>query len=422
MQDLTQLLRHPQFRRLWIGQSASAIGDGIVVVALALFVVEQTGSARDLSIVLTAHVAPLVAFLLIGGVWADRLPRHRIMIATDVARLALHALLAVLILAGEAEIWRVVVIEALYGVAEAFFRPAYTGLIPQTVPEELIQPANALCQVTNNVAGFLGPALATVLVVSIGPGPAFAVDAATFLVSAAFLVRLRPRSRGEQAPRESLLRELAAGFAEVRSRAWVWVTIVVFSFELLVAYAPYTVLGPLIARDRYGDAAFFGVLVTAMGLGTVAGSVLAVRWRPERPLRTGFIAIGAWPVMLVSFALGAPFATVLVAAGAAGTGIGLYLVWWETALAERIPPAALSRVTSYDWMGSLALVPIGYLLAGAIGQAVEPTTVLAVGGVLSATLLTLGLLPRQTRALRRIERGVEPAPGAAAERPFSGVT
>ena len=193
--DQLRVLRHRDFRYLWFAQSASVIGDCIVIVALALFVIELTGDATDLGLVFAAASLPLVAFLLIGGVWADRLPRHRVMVATDLVRFSLHALLAALIFAGVVRIWELIAIEALFGTAEAFFRPAANGLLPQTVPEQEIQQANGLSSLSNNIGEFAGPALATALVLGLGAGWAFALDAATFLLSAALLMRVRPRRR-----------------------------------------------------------------------------------------------------------------------------------------------------------------------------------------------------------------------------------
>ena len=154
---MREVFRHREFRLLLAGQSASTLGDRIALVALALYVTE-IGSPSDVGIVLAAHALPLVGFLLIGGVWADRLPRHRVMLATDLIRFALHALLAVLIFTGNAEIWAIAVIEALFGTAEAFFRPAYTGLVPQTVPESEIQPAKAALGGVETITEFAGPA------------------------------------------------------------------------------------------------------------------------------------------------------------------------------------------------------------------------------------------------------------------------
>ena len=165
---MVEVLRERQFRLLWLGQTASTIGDRLVFVALALYVT-AIGTPTDVGLVLAAHAFPLVAFVLLGGVWADRLPRHKVMVATDLIRFSAHALLAALIFTGAVEIWHIVVIEAVFGAAEAFFRPAYTGLMPQTVPEDLLQGANAATSLVNTVAEFAGPAFATALVLASAP-------------------------------------------------------------------------------------------------------------------------------------------------------------------------------------------------------------------------------------------------------------
>jgi MFS family permease len=398
-----------EFRWLFLSQTVSTTGDRIVLVALALLVTERTGSTADLGLVLGAYTAAQVLFLLFGGVWADRLPRHRIMLSTDLVRGTLHALLAVLIVTNVVGVWQLVAIEALFGAAEAFFRPAFSGLVPQTVPERLIQEANALTNLTQTVAEFAGPAIATALVLLSGTGLAFAIDAATFFVSAALLSLMRPRERGEPAERSSIRRELAEGFREVRRRTWVWVTIVVFSVQLLGAYAPYVVLGPTVAGERYGDPAWFGWLAAAVGFGTAVGSLTALRWRPRRPLVAGIALVLPFCLMLVAFAAGLPLAALLPVGAATGVGVALFGVWWQTALAERIPPRALSRVTSYDWMGSLALLPLGYLVVGVLADQLGATEVMAAGGLLATAVLLLGLLPRETRALGRDAPPVAPA-------------
>lgn len=401
--QLPLLWGHRDFRWLFVSQAISTTGDRLVTVALVLLVSERTGSATDLGLVIGAQSAALVTFLLIGGVWADRLPRHRIMVASDLVRFALHALVAVLALAGHVEIWQLVAIEVAFGAAEAFFRPAYSGLVPQTVPEELIQEANALGSLTLTIAEFAGPALATGIVMALGTGAAFAVDAATFLASAALLALVRPRPRGMPPSRTSLRRELVAGYREVRSRPWVWVTIVVASFKLLVGFAPYLVLGPTIAAHGYHDRTLWGWIVAAVGLGTFAGAWAALRWRPQRPLRTAMLMTLPFCALLVVFALGLPLALVLAVAVTGGAGNTLFGVWWETALAQRIPPEALSRVSSYDWMGSLALLPVGFVLVGVLADTAGAAHVMIVGGVIAAALVVPGLAPRETRARWRDE-------------------
>jgi MFS family permease len=375
------------------------IGDRVVVVAIALFITQKTGSVTDLSLVLAAQALPLVVLLLLGGVWADRLPRHRIMIATDLVRAGLHAALAVLILSGSVRIWHLVVIEAAFGAAQAFFQPAYSGLVPQTVPEPLIQDAKALTESTANLAFLIGPALATGLVLGVGAGEAFAFDAATFIVSAMLLARVHPRARGEVRLRATVLQELHAGWKEVRSRAWVWVTIVAFAGAVLCLYAQWYALAPLISRNLYGGAGVFGLLEGLAGAGAVCGALVGLRWRPARPLFAGLLLALAWPVMAGSFALHAPLAVVVVFALATGFSFSLFVIWWETALARNIPPHALSRVSAYDWMGSFAFLPLGYLAAGPLANAFGARNVLGVGSVIGLALLLVALLPRSTRRL-----------------------
>ncbi|HEY2570473.1 MAG TPA: MFS transporter [Solirubrobacteraceae bacterium] len=424
-----RVLRHGDFRYLWLAQSASVIGDRIVTVALALFVIELTGSATDLGFVLAAASLPLVAFLLLGGVWADRLPRQRVMVVTDLARFALHALLATLIFTGAVAIWQLIVIEALFGSAEAFFRPAANGLLPQTVPEEEIQQANGLSTLSNNIGEFAGPALATALVLGLGAGWAFALDAATFLISAALLWRVRPRRReatalqlgatpapATPAPETATASATAAphsgepagvwseirdGYREVRSRSWVWATLAAFCAALFTGLAPWFVLGPVVAREQYGEIGVYGLVSAVLGIGTIIGALIGIGWRPRFPMRAAMLAILLWPAVAVLYAAGVTLYLVTPAMLLGGAGIALFDVWWMTALAERIPPEKLSRVSSYDWMVSLALLPLGYVLAGPLASALGAVEVLLGGSVLAAIALALGLLPRQTRMLER---------------------
>jgi MFS family permease len=398
-----RVLRHQNFRYLFLGQAASVIGDRVVVVALALFITQKTGSPSDLGLVLGAQTIPLVGLLLFGGVWADRRgggDRRRIIIGTDLTRAVLHGTLAVLIFSGAVRVWQIAVIEALFGAAQAFFQPAYTGLIPQTVPESLIQDAKALTESMSNVAFLLGPALATVLVLGIGAGEAFVFDAATFILSAVLVARVHPRRRGEAASSdEPVLHALASGWREVRSRTWVWVTIVVFAGAVVCVYAQWYSLAPSIARDVYGGAGVFGLLESVAGAGAVLGALVGLRWRPTRPLRAGMLLVLAWPVQDGLFALAAPLPLVVACALATGFGFSLLMIWWETALARHIPPHALGRVSAWDWMGSLALLPVGYLVAGPLADAIGARTVLGLGCVIGLALLAIGLMPRSVREL-----------------------
>jgi MFS family permease len=407
------VLRSRDFRLLWLGQSASVIGDGLVIVAIGLFVTKLTGDPRDVGVVLAAYVIPLVLFLLVGGVIADRLPRQAVMITTDLIRALLHGTLALLILSGAIQIWHMVVIGLLFGTSQAFFQPAYTGLVPQTVPENEIQQAQALNGVSRELAAFVSPALATALVLTVGGAEAFALDAATFLVSAATLSRVRARPRGETAVRSTMLLELREGWTAVRERSWVWATIAAFAAALLVALAPFFVLGPSVSRQVYGTEAVFGITNAFWGVGTVVGAIIGSRWRPSRPMLSGLLVSVVWPGQIALFAAGPSTALLYPVTATAGLGLGLFGVWWETALAQRIPPHLLSRVSAWDWMGSLGLLPLGYLLAGPVAAALGGTEVLIGGGLLGMVAMVLALLPRSVRTLTRIEEPLVPVQAAS---------
>ncbi len=402
MDEMRAVLRHREFRLLWLASSASTLGDGIVFIALALYVTE-IGTPTDVGLVLAAHALPLVLFVLIGGVWADRLERHRVMVTTDVIRALLHGLLAVLIFLGDVPIWAIVVIEAGFGTAEAFFSPAATGLIPQTVPEDELQQANAAVSVVQNASELVGPALATALVLGLGAGWAFAVDALTFVISALLLSRVRPRSRGERAARQPLRTELAIGWRELRSRQWAWVVIAATSVALLLALAPFLTLGPTVAEDEYGGAGTYGAIMVALGGGTVLGSLVGLRWRPRYPIRFAMAWGTIWPPAIAVFALAPPLWVVGPLFVLVGFGFAMFDVSWDTALQERIPPYALSRVSSFDWMGSLALLPLGYLLAGPLAERFGAVEVLVVGGVLAFLVQVLALITPGVWRLRAIQ-------------------
>jgi MFS family permease len=406
MREQLRVLRHHNFRNLWLAQSTSAMGDNVVTVALALFVTDLTDNPTEVGIVLFAGLLPMLAFLLIGGVWADRLPRARLILTANVVQAALHALLALLIFTDTVEIWHMVVIEACFGTATAFAIPAYFGLVPQTIPDEELQEAQALSSFSFNLAELTGPAIATVLVLGVGAGWAFLLDAATFVVSALLLARVRT-SDTPPAPseRRTLLTELGEGFREVRSRSWMWVTVAVFALAVPLGYAPIFVLGPTIAEQTYDSAAVFGVVTASYGAGAVAGAIVGFRWRPERPMLAAFCVISVWPVMIAAFALGAPVALVVPLAVATGMGFALFDVFWDTTMAEQIPPDRLSRASAWEWVGSLALLPVGFIAAGPVADATSTETVLLGGAILTATVLSLGLLPRATRTLRRAGHG-----------------
>lgn len=239
-------LRERPFRLLFLGQAVSLLGDGMVPVALAFAVLELTGSPTDLGIVLAARTVPLVAFLLAGGVWADRLSRRTVMVAADLARLGAHGAMAALLLAGGAEVWSLAALSAITGTATAFFNPAITGAMPAIVSAARLQQANALRGLAMAGGAIVGPALAGVLVAGAGAGWALAADAATFGVSAALLVRVPLRARARAEVRR-FFADLREGWDDFRSRTWLWTSVAAAALGNML-FAAYMVLGPVVAQ------------------------------------------------------------------------------------------------------------------------------------------------------------------------------
>jgi MFS family permease len=364
------LLREREFRLLFYAQTISVVGDNFTAVALVFAVLDLTGSAADLGIALAARTLPLVAFVLAGGVWADRLPRKQLMIWSNFVRFAIQALLAGLLVTRAAHLWQLVGLLALHGTATAFFKPAATGLLPETVPYDRLQQANALLSLSVSTGGIVGPALAGVLVAAAGPGLAIGLDALSFLTSALLLLGLRPVGAVQPTKRQPFIRELGDGWAEVRSRTWLWASLLHFAVFQFTVLGAFQVLGPLVADRSLGGAPTWGLLLTAAGLGSVVGGVLALRFRPQRLLLACFAMSAGVAPSLVLLALAAPTWTIICVQVLWGVSLALASPLWETALQQNVPLGALSRVDSYDWMVSSGLRPLGLAVAGPIAAVV----------------------------------------------------
>lgn len=415
MPEALSPLREPRFRLLFFAQTSSILGDYVAPIAIAFGVLGLTGSATDLGIVLAAGSVPMVLLVVPAGVLADRFGRGRLVIASDLLALASQGGLAVLFLSGQAQLWQVILFQGIYGSAAAFFLPASSGLVPDTVSLERLQQANALRFMSIGAAGIVGPALGGVLVAVAGPGEALAVDAATFAVSASLLSRLGSLGAARPEERRSLVSELVLGWREVRSRAWVWVSIVDFSFFHFFVLGCFYVLGPLVAARELGGASAWGTLLAVYGLGALVGSVLALRLAPRRPLATAFFGSLLFAPALALLGFPAPLALLAAGWAAAGVALGLGSVLWETALQEGIPPAYRSRVSAYDWLGSIAMRPLGYAAAGPLAAllGVDKTLWLAAAALAAVTAFTLSV-----PSIRRYERqgpGFDPSrPGPVA--------
>jgi predicted MFS family arabinose efflux permease len=384
-------LRERQFRLLFTGQLVSLLGDAFSGIALAYAVLNLTGSATDLGYVFAAKTVPLVAFLLIGGVFADRLPRRAVMLISDVARMGAQGAVAVLILTHTAHIWELVVLQALAGTATAFFNPASTGLTPMTISSERLQQANALRGLSMASTGLVGTALGGAVVAVAGPGWALAVDAASYGLSALFLAQLRLPAH-VRLPPQSFLDDLRDGWHEFASRTWVWVIVLSAAIGNFMS-SLFSVLGAYLSKTELGGALAWTAILSALAGGSIIGGVVSLRVRVRRPLFFGSSLLGFLALPMALLALRAPVALIAAGAFLAGSGNMVFNSLWETTLQRHIPPAALSRVSAYDWFGSMAFQPIGLVLAGPAAAAIGASTTLwiAAGGSLAVAALCVAM-------------------------------
>lgn len=359
---------------------------------------DLTGSATDLGYVFAARVIPLVTFLLIGGVFADRLPRRMVMLTADVTRMGAQGAVAVLVLTHTAQVWEIVVLQAIAGTASAFFNPASTGLTPMTISPERLQQANALRGLSMASTGLIGTAIGGIVVTIVGPGWALAVDAASFGLSAFFLAQLRLPAQ-EKLPAQSFLADLHDGWREFSSRTWVWVIVLAASIGNMMG-SIFGVLCAVLAKESLGGPLALTVILMGFGVGSLVGGVVSLRLRVRRPLFFGSSLLGFLAVPTVLLALGAP--AIVVAAGAVLGGVAnmIFNALWETSLQRHVPAAALSRVSAYDWFGSLAFQPIGLMIAGPAAVAFGTTTTLwiAAAGILGSAALAVA-----TPSVRQLE-------------------
>jgi MFS family permease len=402
-------LRERRFRLLWLGQATSTLGDGLVPVALAFAVIQTLdGSPTDLGIVLAAWTLPLVVFVLAGGVWADRLPRQMVMLVADVIRCVVQATMAVLLLSGRAQLWELVILVAIYGTAQAFFQPAATGLVPATISPQRLQQANALLGLSRSLAFVVGPAVAGVVAAATNPGSVFIVDSATFAVSATSLALLRLSRTRREGERRSFFADLKGGWHELLTHTWLWVIVAWAATYLGIVIAPWMTLGPVVAKESLGGAAAWGLISAGWGAGTVAGGLIALRWKPVRPMLTCTLLVLLVAPAVALLALRAPAPMIATAQMIGGAGMGIFSAVWQTTLQQHVREDALSRVSAWDWMGSFLFLPLGLIAAGPVADLIGISTTLwiAVAWAVLSTLTVL-LVP-SVRNLRRLDEPEEP--------------
>jgi MFS family permease len=391
--------RHRDFRVLWSGQVVSLIGDAAFFTALGWRAFTLVGSSR-LGIVFLAQGIGLLTTLLIGGALADRIPRRTMMIASDLARFAVVGVLAVFDATGNLTFELLLVLTFLNGLGDGFFFPAVGGIVPLVVEQAALPSANSLIGVARWGSLVVGPALAASLYSATGSAVVFALDAASFVASAALLWFVRPRAVEPEA-KEGTVREIAAGVRYVAGIPWLWVTIALFAVILMLQLAPQQVLMPELVSDHFGrGVGAYGLLTTAFGVGTVTGGLAFGQSQPRR--RRGVVNYAFWlanSLAIAALALSPWFELAAFFALIRGFCVGFGVAMWETMLQELVPVHLLSRVVSLDFFGSFGLMPVGLAFAAAIAGLASAGTIIAGGALVSATMIAVTMTRPWLRAV-----------------------
>jgi MFS family permease len=411
-------LAERNFRRFYTGYVTSLLGTSMSTVAVAWAVLDNGGSASGLGYVMAANVVPQVILLAFAGAVADRFGRRRVMLAADVLRCGAQASLAAALFAGRPALWLFVLLAWLRGTGEAFFSPALDALTVEIAPRDQLGNANALYGLATSATRIAGPALGGVLVAMTGPATVVAADAASYAASVLALSLLRIPVRNP-AGRRTLLRDMAEGWTDFRSRRWLWAVTVQFAFFNLITWAPWMVLGPVLGRAYLGGAAVWGVIMAVQGAGAIVAGLLSLGRRPRRPMVIATVGTFCYALPDIPMALHATAPWVAAAAFACGAGASLSNTFFGTTLQQQVPPDMLARVSSLTLFPAYGIGVIGYAIDGPLAGALGPQAVFGVGAVYgllsSAAVLTLP----SVRALRWRDRDHEAGAGRDPSDPIS---
>jgi MFS family permease len=396
-QDLA-VLRHRDVRIFVSARFVSLLGNSIAPIALVFAVLDVSDKASAVGIVLAARSIPNVVLLLVGGVIADRLPRNLVLVVANTVSGLTQALAAGLVLSGHAQIWQLAAIEAVNGIASAFVMPALTGILPSIVDRDELPQANAISGFARSVALIGGGAVAGVIVGFTGPGIGLAVDAVTFCLAALLISRLTlpPIERA----RSSMIEDLRVGWTEFVSRQWVWVVVLSFGLLNMIFTACYQTLGPVIADDTFGRAGW-GAVSACFGAGLIAGGIVMIRLKPRYPLRLGMFGTLLSAPIFVCLALAPNAVAVAAVAFVVGIGFEMFGIGWETALGQHVPIDKLSRVFSYDMLGSFIAIPAGQLAVGYVAAVVSIKAVELYGAAIHILLVLVTLAVPSVWKLQR---------------------
>jgi len=392
-------LRHRDFRLLWTGQTVSSFGDNVQNVAMPFQLLALGATPLQLGIAVAIDTAASIAFLLVGGAIADRVPRRTLIIASDVLGGCVVGIVALLSATGQLRIEHVYVAAVALGAADAFLRPAYTAIIADLVPGDVLRAGNAARLLGRSLARIAGPTVGGLAVAFGGPALAFGINALTFVFSFATLMLATPVRR-ILASTTSLIRDIREGFGYVFSVRWIWTTITYFMLVNVAYVGQSGVMTPLLVRDVLsGNAETFGVLISAYGVGTIVASVVVAQLRIRRPGRLLFAFELLAAICVLAIGLVPILPAVVVFMALTGVGLASSTVIWEAMLQRHVPENLLGRVASIDLLGNSLINPIGPLAAAALVGSIGAAGAFAVAGAYAVAFASIGLVVSPVRRM-----------------------
>ncbi|MGP2424283.1 MFS transporter [Yersinia sp. 2538 StPb PI] len=397
------VFHYAPFRNLFFARLLTVLGNGIAPIALAFAVLDIGGSAADLGLVVAARSVFNVAFLLIGGVLADRYSRSKVLLSSSVIAALSQGIVAWLVLDETATIMWLAVLGTINGAAAGIALPASSAMVPQTVPARNLREANAFIQLGVYGGTVIGASLGGVLTAAIGPGWGLAVDALGFAASAPLYLLIRTASAQLLASKTNILQDLRDGWQEFIARAWVWTIVAQFTIVNAAFSGVVMILGPIVADASFGRASW-GIIVAAQSIGLIAGSFIALRWRPRRDLFIGVLLVALCAVPITLLSMVSSTAILMGAFFIAGVGFGQFGVVWAHSLQTHIPPEKLARVYAYDAMGSFVAIPIGELAAGPLAMHYGSRAVLLASAV---AVVIATIAASLTPAIRRLNNAAQ---------------
>ncbi|WP_136033957.1 MFS transporter [Microbacterium sp. PF5] len=403
------------FRWFFLARAITMITGSMSSIALAFAVLEIDNDARSLSIVLAAFTVSNIVFVLFGGVIADRLPRALIIQSCYVVDILSIGAMAALLFTGTATVPLLAILSVVNGASTAFVLPAMQGIIPQLTTPEHLQQANAMLSFVRSAVTIGGPVIAGVVVAAAGPAWAMVVQAAGWLVAIPVLALVKlppPAAEGGT----TMFHDLRIGWHEFWSRSWLWTIVLAFMIMNAIHVGAWGVVGPYIAKndDRLGITGW-GWVLSAEGVGVLLMTLLLM-WVPlRRPLRYGMIGMAAFAIPLTVLGVHPGVVLLAMAAFLAGAGAEVFATGWNLAMMENVPGEKLSRVASYDMLGSFVVMPIGTLVYGWLITQADPATVLIASGAVYGTIALATLAVPSVWRMGRPAAAVAPARAEVAD-------